>query len=91
MTGSSPPHSKPPTVDPFFSGAEIGSDPEISITLDLDELEAAQALQVDVGTATRVDEQIETRAKKSILIPSEHPARGSDSIPPRAARSRRAP
>ena len=83
MPGSSPPpDSKPPSADFLFSGPEVGSDPDISITVDLEEFEQALSQYEDVALSTRVDEEIETRAKKSILIPSEHPPRGSDSIPP---------
>jgi len=77
MSYSTPP---PPSSKPLEP--DLDAEHDITMSADLDELEAASAVPDDVGLTTRVDEQIETRAKKSLLIPSEHPAPMGDSTPP---------
>jgi serine/threonine-protein kinase len=83
MKGPSKPPSKPPDPSLEFDLAEANSEEDISITVDPDEL---AAFAKDVGLSTRIDDEIDSRAKRSILIPSERPP-GSKSIPPDDARS----
>jgi serine/threonine-protein kinase len=81
------PSSNPPVRSGDFPPSEFRSDPDIAITVDLDEVEAFQR---DTSGTTRIDDDIHGRAKRSILIPSERPP-GSKSIPPddgRATKSR---
>ena len=85
MTGSPTPPTKPPANASEFAPIEPSSDPDISITVDMDELES---FAEDGALTTRVDDEIDTRAKRSILIPSDRPA-SSKSVPPEDGKSQK--
>lgn len=70
-----------------FDPSEASSDPDIDVSVDLDELEA---FVQESGLATRVDDQIDTRAKRSVLIPSDRPPSGQ-SVPPPDGKSKTRP
>ena len=62
-----------------FEPHEVSSDPNNDESVDIDELEA---FVQESGLATRVDDEIDTRAKRSVLIPSDRPPSGQSVRPP---------
>ncbi|MFW5740383.1 MAG: protein kinase domain-containing protein, partial [Myxococcota bacterium] len=83
-----PTHPPPDRQDepPPFGTAEASSDPDIDVTVDMDELES---FAQEGALSTRVDDDIQTRAKRSVLIPSDRPP--TPSVPPEDGKSKTRP
>jgi len=78
MKGSSSPPPGSSTEPQGFGVEEPTSDAEISVTIDPDEI---AAFSREAATATRVDEEIDTRAKRSVLVGSDRPPALESSAP----------